>query len=120
MNNYDDFINELLQNDDTLKKENELLALKYDIIKLLIDYRRKNNISQTEFAEKIEVKQQMISRFEQGEIDPRISFISKILHGMNLKVSFSSNDYQIKNNVLKFNNNKKEKDNFTLKFASSF
>lgn len=120
MKNYDDFINELLQNDDILKKENELLSLKYDIIKLLIDYRKKNNITQTEFAKKIEVKQQMISRFEKGEIDPRISFISKILYGMNLKASFSTMDYKMENNVLKFNEKTKEKDNFKLKLASSF
>ena len=38
----------------------------------------------------IKVDKQMISRFEKGEVDPKLSFISKILHGMNKEIIISS------------------------------
>ncbi|MBK5263219.1 MAG: helix-turn-helix transcriptional regulator [Peptostreptococcaceae bacterium] len=107
MSKYLDFVNELLDESPEAKKEVELLSLKYEIIRLLIEYRKRNEISQTDFANKIGVKQQMVSRFEKGDVDPRLSFISKIIGGMNYDVKFSEKDYFMTKNILQFNMKKK-------------
>ncbi len=93
MSNYNDFFNKLIQNDEELKKQVELLELKYILIETLIDYRKENRISQKKFAESIGVKQQAISRFEKGEIDPRLSFVSKVLVGMKKRLDVAEKGY---------------------------
>ena len=117
MSEYLDFVNELLDDNPEAKKETELISLKYKIIRLLIDYRKEYNISQSEFANKIGVKQQMISRFEKGNVNPRLSFISKIIFGMNYKVEFSKKDYIMTSNIIQFKKKKKTKipDTYILK-----
>lgn len=93
MSDYKAFISDLLETDEELKKEVKLLELKYQIIDELIKFRKNNNLTQAEFADLINVKQQAISRFEKGEIDARISFISKVILGMKKKVVFSEMDF---------------------------
>lgn len=93
MVNYNDFFNELIEQDTELKKEVDLLELKYLLIETLLSYRKNNHLSQTEFAKRIGVKQQVISRFEKGEVDPRLSFVSKILLGMKKEISVTDQDY---------------------------
>ena len=66
MYKYLDFVDDLLDENPEVKREVELISLKYDIIRLLVDYRKNNKLSQADFAEKIGVKQQAISRFEKG------------------------------------------------------
>ena len=97
-----DFFDEAFENDEELSREYELLETKYNLIEALIKFRKENRISQKEFAEKIGVKQQAVSRFEKGEIDPRLSFIEKILIGMNTKIIFESKDYINSEKVIKF------------------
>ncbi len=88
-----DFIKKELEKDTELKKEYDLLDLKYKIIEELINYRKKNNLTQTDFAKKTGLSQQEISRFEKGEIDSRLSFISKILNEINVNIVFEAKDY---------------------------
>lgn len=107
MSKYLDFINEVLEENPEAKKEVDLLSIKYEIIRLLIGYRKKNNITQSEFAEKIGIKQQMISRFEKGNVDPRLSFITKVVHGMNYNVEFTNKDYLMTSNSLLFSKKRK-------------
>ena len=109
MSKYLEFVNELIDENPDLKKEAELISLKYEIIRLLIDYRKNKKMSQSDFAEKIGVKQQMISRFERGEVDPRLSFVSKVLIGMNYDIKFTEKDYLMTNNLIKFVKKKKTK-----------
>lgn len=66
--------------DPEVHKAYNSIALKYVVIEKLIQYRKKHNITQKEFAEIVNLKQQAISRFEKGVIDPRLSFIEKILY----------------------------------------
>jgi len=98
------FINDLLENDAELKTEYDNLGLKYDLINKLIKFRKENDLTQKDFAKMVGLKQQAISRFEKGEIDPRLSFIKKIINGMNLKVIFENNDYS-QNSILSTINN---------------
>lgn len=107
MKDFNSFINEIIENDDEIKKEIELLELKYTIINTLIDYRKSHKLSQTEFAEKIDVKQQVISRFEKGEVDPRLSFIAKLLLGMNKTITISDKDYINVNESIEIKEKKK-------------
>lgn len=111
-----DFFNEAFKNDEELKKEYELLETKYKLIEELIRFRKKNDISQKCFAEKIGVKQQAISRFEKGEIDPRLSFVEKILWGMKVRINFENKEYQNSGKILKFS--LKEKLNISKKSFS--
>lgn len=107
MRDYNEFLEELLNEDTSLKKEIELLDLRYALIEELVNYRSKNNISQSEFAERIGVKQQVISRFEKGDVDPRLSFISKIIYGMNKRFTLVERDYFATAEVIEFKERKK-------------
>lgn len=60
---------------------------KKHLIEELIKYRKTQRVTQTEFAEKIGVAQQVISKFEKGEVEPRVNFIEKIILGMGRELS---------------------------------
>ncbi|MDR1831682.1 MAG: helix-turn-helix domain-containing protein [Fusobacteriaceae bacterium] len=70
---------EAYKKDPELKKEVQVIQMKMDLISALIEYRAANSLTQKDFAELIGAKQQAISRFEKGEIDPRLSFIRKVI-----------------------------------------
>ncbi|MGL5054763.1 MAG: helix-turn-helix domain-containing protein [Fusobacteriaceae bacterium] len=59
-----------------------MLTFKKILIGELIAYRKRHKITQSEFALKIGVAQQVISKFEKGEVEPRIAFIEKLVLGM--------------------------------------
>lgn len=59
-----------------------MLNFKDFLIGELIAYRKRNKITQAEFASRIGVAQQVISKFEKGDVEPRISFIEKLVLGM--------------------------------------
>ena len=90
MNDLNILINEIISENQEINEEIELLDFKYKLIDELINFRKSYKLSQAEFADMIKVDKQMISRFEKGEIDPKLSFISKILHGMNKENIISS------------------------------
>ena len=90
MNDLNILINEVISEDQEIKEEIELLDFKYKLIDELINFRKAYKLSQSEFADMIKVDKQMISRFEKGELDSKLSFISKILHGMNKEIIISS------------------------------
>ena len=90
MNDLNKLINEIISEDQEIREEIELLDLKYKLIDELINFRKSYKLSQAEFADMIKVNKQMISRFEKGELDPKLSFISKIIHGINKEIVISS------------------------------
>ncbi len=49
--------------------------IKVEIAKSLINYRKKNNLTQKELAEKINVNQSMIAKLEHGNYNPSIKFL---------------------------------------------
>ena len=88
------FISELVEENKELRDELELLKFRYKIIDELIEFRKNTGTSQTDFAKKIGVKQQMVSRFEKGEVDPRLSFVAKVLMGMEKDILVTSPNYK--------------------------
>jgi len=102
MNDLNKLINEIISEDQEIREEIELLDLKYKLIDELINFRKSYKLSQAEFDDMIKVKQQMIK----GEVDPRLSFISKILHGMKKEIVIRDEDYINVNNITPINRKK--------------
>lgn len=68
--------------DEILEYEQILLSISKSIIK----YRKENNLTQKQLAEKLNENQVMISKLERGNYNPTI----KLLHGLSRKLTDSS------------------------------
>ena len=64
--------------DAYFKELYELEEQKYSIIKVIINYRIKNNLNQTELADRMGVTQQFISKIENGEFSS-FSTLAKVM-----------------------------------------
>lgn len=115
----DDFFNELIEENEELKNSIERIDIKYKVIQALYNFRKANNLSQKDFAEKIGVKQQAISRFEKGEIDPRLSFIEKVLQGISSEVIIKGKTYIKLNKTIEFKGKTKKIEPTKYKIALS-
>lgn len=76
-----------LLKDDNVKKEYEALRPQYELIEQVIKARIELGLTQAELAKKIGMKQSNISRFESGEYNPSIEFLSKIATGLNKTIN---------------------------------
>ncbi|WP_165974013.1 helix-turn-helix domain-containing protein [Marinitoga lauensis] len=83
---FDEYKNQALKDNTQLKKRYDELDLKYKAIAAVIEYRQKNHLTQKEFAKKIGISQQALSRFERGMINPRVDFLNKVLRAAGKKV----------------------------------
>ena len=82
----------------------EANELKFKIIKKLLEYLKSNSMTQEQFAEKIGVKQQVISRFIKGEINPRFDFVAKVLILLDGNIFFQNEkDFSINKNTFFIN-----------------
>lgn len=98
-----DLKKQLFQN-EALKLTFEANELKFKIIKNLLEYLKSNNMTQGKFAEKIGVKQQVISRFIKGEINPRFDFVAKILTLLDGNIFFQNEkNFSINKNTFYIN-----------------
>ena len=73
----DEHLNEKLK-DSYFKELYELEEQKLEIVKKIIDYRIKNNLTQKQLAKKVNVTQQHISKIENGEFSSIIT-LEKVL-----------------------------------------
>lgn len=71
------------------KGAREKSRLKYLLIEAIIDARGKRGMTQRELAKELEVTQSALARFESGKVNPTIDFVSKLISGLNLKVTVS-------------------------------
>jgi predicted transcriptional regulator len=80
----------LLENDPGLQKELDILDLRYKVLRQIIELRIKNNITQTELAERINDRQSNIARLENGNANPSIEKLQKIAEALdsNLEIRF--------------------------------
>ncbi len=69
------------KNREISKEVEEILELNeifYSISKMIIEYRRENNITQSKLANMLDVNQTMISKIESGKYNPTVKQIYKI------------------------------------------
>jgi len=94
MGNLKEFIQEQMK-DEKFKMAYTIVEQKYDLIRELIEFRKNNNITQKEFAEMMGVKQQAISRYEKGAIDPQLSFVLKVFYLIGKKLRLRDAHYKM-------------------------
>lgn len=89
LTNFDDWKKEQLKN-PVIKKEYERLRPRYEVISQVVKFRAKKKLSQQKFAELTGIKQSNISRFENGDVEPSLSFLNKIANalGKELHITF--------------------------------
>ena len=58
----------------------------FHIIRALIISRNKKGMSQRKLAKRIGITQSALARFENGNINPTLSFVQKITNGLGLKL----------------------------------
>lgn len=87
MRKVDDYIKEKMKKDTNFKSRYDLISQKAAVVKKIIEYRIKHNLSQAKLAEKIGVTQQHISKIEEGEFS-NLNTVEDILHylGYRLKL----------------------------------
>ena len=83
---FDEYKEQALKENAQLKERYDELDLKYQAIAAVIEYRQKHHLTQQEFARKIGISQQALSRFERGIVNPRVDFLNKVLRAAGKRV----------------------------------
>ena len=83
MSNFNDFLNEQLQ-DSALKAEYDALGPEFTIIQAMIDARRLSGLTQKELAERTGIAQADISRIENGSGNPSLKTLRRLAAGMGM------------------------------------
>jgi len=89
MKNFDDFLENQLQ-DEEFRKEYESMQPEYDVIKAMVAARTSQNLTQKELAERTGIHQADISKLENGTRNPSLNLLKRLAEGMGmvLKVEF--------------------------------
>jgi len=72
--------------DPEFKEEYEKLEPLYALIKEEIKLRNKKGLSQKELAERMGTSQSAIARFERGNINPTLEFVSRLAKALDTKL----------------------------------
>ena len=83
MTNFDDFLNEQLQ-DEEFRKEYEALEPEFAIIQALIDARNEAGITQTELSKRTGIAQTDISKLERGNGNPSLKTLKSLAEGLGM------------------------------------
>ena len=83
---FNDFKKKSLK-DPAIKKAYDDLEFEFKLIEALIKARVQKNMTQEKLARKIGVAQSALARFESGRINPRLSFLKKVTHGLGLTLT---------------------------------
>jgi len=76
-----------LLKDDKVRQEYEALRPQYELIEQVIKARNELGLTQAELARRIGTKQSNISRFESGDYNPSIEFLSKVATGLDKTIN---------------------------------
>lgn len=79
---------ELLK-DKGIKKAYEKLGPEFAVIEMIIRKRIEKKLSQKELAQRIGTKQSAISRLESGSYNPSISFLQRVVEGLDSELKIS-------------------------------
>ena len=85
---YKQFKKELLK-DNKIKEVYEKFGSEFAVIGMIIKRRIEEGLSQKELARKIGTKQSAISRLESGTYNPTLSFLQKVVEGLDAKLKIS-------------------------------
>ena len=89
MSEFNDFLNEQLQ-DDEFRKEWEDIQPEMDVIRAIVDARISQNLTQKELADRTGIDQADISKLENGTGNPSLKLLKRLADGMGmtLKLEF--------------------------------
>ena len=85
MSNFNDFLNEQLQ-DPEIRTEYEALEPEFAIIQAMIDARKSSGLTQKQLSEKTGIAQADISKLETGSANPSLRTIQRLAAGMGMRV----------------------------------
>lgn len=85
MSSYDIFKKQLLENPE-VKKEYDALQPKYDIIKVLIEARKQQGLTQKDLSHITGITQADISRIENGKRNPSLAMLKRLADGMGMRL----------------------------------
>jgi len=85
---YKEFKKQLLKDKEVRQAYKDLIP-EFDLIKMIIERRIENGLTQKELAKKIGTKQSAVSRFESGTYNPSFSFIQKIANALDARLEIS-------------------------------
>ncbi len=80
-----------LMKDEEFKAEYEKLKPRYELIAQIIDVRNQLNITQEELALRVGTQKSNISRFESGDYNPSLDFVTKIARSLGKEVHITIN-----------------------------
>ncbi len=84
-NSFRDFLNEQLKNPE-LKAEYDALEPEFEIIRAMIDARRKTGLTQKELSERAGIAQSDISKLENGNANPSINTLKRLAKAMDMSL----------------------------------
>ncbi|WP_053954660.1 helix-turn-helix transcriptional regulator [Inediibacterium massiliense] len=85
--NAQEIVKDKIEKDQEFKAAYEEISEEYKLIREVVKARKEMGLTQQNLADKIGVKQQVISRFENERHIPTLDNFLKILHGLDLEIS---------------------------------
>lgn len=89
-------IKDKIKIDKEFKESYDEIKTEYALVRKIAETRKEMGLTQQKLADKIGVKQQVISRFENERHTPNLSNFIKILNGLDLEISIDKKKEPIK------------------------
>ncbi len=89
MKNLDEYVSEQMQ-DPEFAREYEAMQPEMDVIRAMVETRKKQNLTQKELAERTGINQADISKLENGTRNPSLKLLKRLAEGMDtvLRIEF--------------------------------
>jgi DNA-binding XRE family transcriptional regulator len=76
---------QLMKNPE-FRREYEAIQPEYEIVRQILEFREKENVTQAQLAKRVGISRSNITRLESGEYNPSLMFLKKIANGMGKKL----------------------------------
>lgn len=86
MDDFEKYLDERLEKDKEFKKIWEEEAFKREILKMLVEMRIKEGLTQKQLAERLSTTRSYISQIESGKGNPNLNFLVKLGRALNKKL----------------------------------